>query len=70
DLQALLFVDIFDKKLRRHFINTGRHQELNLDDGGAAKGVNMVIPVEDDPELMVVGLGKNLSVVRWSVDDP
>ncbi|KAG7169961.1 Regucalcin-like 3, partial [Homarus americanus] len=70
DLQALLYVDVFDKALRRHFINTGRHQLLNLDDGGVAEVVSMVIPVHDDPELMVVGLGKALSVVRWSTSDP
>ncbi|KAK8730707.1 hypothetical protein OTU49_007878, partial [Cherax quadricarinatus] len=70
DLQALLFVDVFAKKLRRHFINTGRSQELYLDDGDSATHVSMVIPVEDDPEMMVVALGKNLSVVHWSVDDP
>lgn len=68
--QALLYVDVFTKALRRHFINTGRHQVLFIDDGGVAETVSAVIPVEGEPELFVVGLGKTLSVVRWSIQDP
>ncbi|XP_064110835.1 regucalcin-like [Macrobrachium nipponense] len=67
--QALLYVDVFSKALRRHFIKSGRHQVLTLDDGGAAETVSVVIPVEGEPELFVVGLGNTLSVVRWSVSD-
>lgn len=30
DLQAILYVDVFSKALRRHFVDTGRHQVLTL----------------------------------------
>ncbi|XP_071528075.1 regucalcin-like isoform X2 [Panulirus ornatus] len=70
DQQALLFVDVFDKALRRHFVHTGKHQILFLDDGGVAETASMVIPVEGEPDLLVVGLGKTLSVVRWTSTDP
>lgn len=40
------------------------------DDGGAAEVVSAVIPIAGEPELYLVALGKNLSVVRWSTSDP
>lgn len=70
DLQAILYVDVFSKALRRHFVDTGRHQVLTLDDGGAAEVVSAVLPIASEPDLYLVALGKNLSVVRWSTSDP
>lgn len=32
--------------------------------------VNFVIPVEDEPELLVVGVGNKVSLVHWPPSDP
>lgn len=32
--------------------------------------MSLVIPVEGDRDLFVVGLGRSLAVVRWAVSDP
>ncbi|XP_069191091.1 regucalcin-like [Procambarus clarkii] len=69
-LQALLFVDVFSKTLRRYFIDSGRSQQLLVEDGGVAEVISVVIPVEGEPDLLLVGMGKTLCVVRWSPDDP
>ncbi|KAK3895110.1 hypothetical protein Pcinc_001156, partial [Petrolisthes cinctipes] len=68
--QALVFVDAFDMKLRRYFVDSGRHQVLHIDDGGIHKTVTFVIPVEGDDEKLVVGLGNTVSVVHWSPSHP
>lgn len=32
--------------------------------------MSLVIPVEGDRDLFLVGLGRSLAVVRWAVSDP
>ncbi|KAK3877111.1 hypothetical protein Pcinc_018146 [Petrolisthes cinctipes] len=68
--QALVLVDCFAKELRRHFVDTSRNQVLHIKDGGTSKMVNFVIPVEGEPELMVVGVGNKVSLVHWPPSDP
>lgn len=70
DLEALLVVDVFGKAVRRHFVRTGRHQVLHIDDGGEAKTVTMVIPVEGSPDSYLLTVGNRICVVRWRTQDP
>ncbi|XP_064108349.1 regucalcin-like isoform X2 [Macrobrachium nipponense] len=70
DLEALLYVDVFNKAVCRYFVNTGRHQVLHIDDGGKAKSVTLVVPVEGMKEWYVVSVGNTLCAVHWKVSDP
>lgn len=70
DLEALLYVDVFNKAVCRYFVNTGRYQVLHIDDGGKAKSVTFVVPVEGMKEWYVVSVGNTLCAVQWRVSDP
>ncbi|XP_064110781.1 regucalcin-like isoform X2 [Macrobrachium nipponense] len=67
--QSLLFVDIMSCELHRYFPASGRHQILHINDCGTGKSVGFVVPLEGDPNLLVVGLGRSLAVVEWSPND-
>ncbi|XP_042869417.1 regucalcin-like [Penaeus japonicus] len=70
DLEALLVVDVFGKAIRRHFVRSGRLQVLHIDDGGEAKTVTMVIPIEGSQDLYLISVGNRICVVRWRTEDP
>ncbi|XP_068246179.1 regucalcin-like [Palaemon carinicauda] len=67
--QSLLFVDIISCELHRYFPASGRHQILHINDCGTGKTVGFVVPLEDDPNLLVVGLGRSLAILEWSPND-
>ncbi|KAK7066990.1 hypothetical protein SK128_002377 [Halocaridina rubra] len=68
--QSLIFVDIFECNIHRYFPKTERHQVLHIENCGTGKSVSFAIPIEDDPNLLVVGLGRSIAVVEWSPNDP
>lgn len=68
--KALLFVDIVNGDVHRLFLETGRHQVLHVEADESGASVSLVIPVEGDRDLFLVGLGRSLAVVRWAVSDP
>lgn len=68
--QCLLFVNIKKSELHRYFPETGRHQVLHVEDCGTGKSVGFAIPLEDEPNFHVVGLGRSLVIVEWSPNDP
>ncbi|XP_068203862.1 regucalcin-like [Palaemon carinicauda] len=70
DIEALLYVDVFNKAVCRYFVNTGRCQVLHIDDGGKAKTVTIVVPVEGCKDWYVVSVGNTLCGVQWKVTDP
>ncbi|XP_045110845.1 regucalcin-like isoform X1 [Portunus trituberculatus] len=61
---CLLFVDVFTKALRKYNVDTKKEEVLYLDDPDAHRAA-MVMPVEGEDQVYMVGLGKTLSVVRW-----
>ncbi|KAK8395054.1 hypothetical protein O3P69_006068 [Scylla paramamosain] len=68
--QALLVVDVKNKTLIKHYVSSGRTQNLHIDGVREDVVVTMAIPVEGEEDLWVVGLGNTLSVVRWAESDP
>ncbi|KAK7027382.1 hypothetical protein SK128_013596 [Halocaridina rubra] len=70
DLQALLYVDVFNKAICRYFYNTGRQQVLHIDDGGKAKTVTLAVPVEGWKDIYLVTVGNAITIVEWKETDP
>ncbi|CAL4079930.1 unnamed protein product, partial [Meganyctiphanes norvegica] len=65
--KALMYVDAFQGIVHRHFPDTGRHQTLCIEKEAGFRCVSIVIPVEGEPDLYIVTVGRCVGTVRWPV---
>lgn len=68
--RALIYVDVRESCVHRYFTEEKRQQTLKIEPTASGKTVTFAIPVEGCPELLLVGVGRDIGLVRWRCSDP
>jgi sugar lactone lactonase YvrE len=64
--QQLYFVDILDKAIHRYVPSTGQDFKVVIEEKGEGHdSVSLVVPVENQPNKFVIGLGRSLRSIEW-----
>ena len=59
--QELLYVDINGQKVHRYVPATGLHTQVHINEGE----VTLIVPVKDEANKYVVGVGRSLQMMEW-----
>jgi len=70
ELNALVYVDISRGRVLRYYPATNTVKQLTVRSGASGDTVSFVLPVRGRPDLLIVGLGREIAALKWPDNAP